>query len=199
MGAAYVGVILSARGPRALTVEAAADVLGRRGPARAVGVFVDEPVVHVARLARLLALDVIQLHGSEDASFVAELRAQTGAAIWKALRVRDPAEIVPAAASFGPLVHGILLDGFREGTEGGAGVRFDWAAVADVRAALAEGTLLVVAGGLTPDNVADAVAALRPDVVDASSGVESQVRHKSAARMRAFIDAARTSAGRSGS
>ena len=199
MGAAYVGVILSARGPRALTVEAAADVLGMRGSARAVGVFVDEPVAHVARLARLLALDVVQLHGREDASFVAELRAQTDAAVWKALRVRDPAEAAAAAAVFGPLVDGILLDGFMEGTEGGAGVRFDWAAVADVRAALAAGTLLVVAGGLTPDNVADAVAALRPDVVDVSSGVESRVCRKSEARMRAFIDAARTTAGRSGS
>lgn len=196
LGASFVGVILSRRGPRFLAAEAASEVLARRGDARAVGVFVDEPAARVERLTRLLALDVVQLHGREDEATVAALAGATGAVIWKAVRVRDGIAAAADAARYAPHVDGILLDAFREGVEGGAGTRFDWAAVADVRAALGRDVQLIVAGGLTPWNVAEAVSVLRPDAVDVSSGVEARVRQKSEARMRAFIERAQAPAGR---
>jgi len=190
-GVAHVGVILSACGPRALDESRASRVLDERGAARAVGVFVDESVERVAALAEWLRLDTVQLHGNESIEQVSELRARTDAAIWKAVRVRDGQTARAELAAWTSHVDGILLDGWSAHAAGGTGASFDWHSLHDVRAQVPAHVTLVVAGGLRADNVAHAIAALAPDVVDTSSGVETEPGVKSHEKIRAFVLAAR--------
>jgi phosphoribosylanthranilate isomerase len=96
---------------------------------------------------------------------------------------------------YGALVDGILVEGRREGVVGGGGARLDPESVADVRALIRPGLEVVLAGGLTPDTVADAVARFRPDVVDVSSGVERVPREKDPSLVRRFIEEARRPSG----
>ena len=186
-GAAYLGMILSARGPRALDLARAEDVARARGNARLVGVFVDEPVAGMVRAAERLGLDVVQLHGDEPPDTISVLRTRTPARIWKALRVRDRASTLRGLDLYAERVDGILLDGHAGAAYGGSGASFDWELLRDVRTILPRGVQLIVAGGLTPANVAAAVAALAPDIVDVSSGVEKEVGVKSPELVQAFI------------
>jgi indole-3-glycerol phosphate synthase / phosphoribosylanthranilate isomerase len=196
-GADYVGVIVEARGPRRQGVAGAAAVLADVPPGRRVGVFADVAADAVLAAAAALELGVIQLHGDESAATVAAIRRGTGAAIWKATQP-GPASLAELAARYGPSLDALLVDGGR----GGSGERFDWAAVGAERGAL--GALpLVAAGGLDAHNVAAAIRALGPAIVDVSSGVEEQLGAKSEAKMKAFVAAARSAAtspafGRSG-
>ena len=186
-GAAYLGMILSARGPRALDLARAEDVARARGNARLVGVFVDEPVSDIVRAVERLALDVVQLHGDEAPDIVSVLRSRTPARIWKALRVHDRATTLRALDHYVERVDGVLLDGHAGAAYGGSGASFDWDLLRDARAILPRGVKLIVAGGLTPSNVAAAVAALAPDVVDVSSGVEAEPGVKSPELVQAFV------------
>lgn len=186
-GASYLGVILSARGPRALALEAAERVLRERGRAQAVGVFVDEPAATIAKAAERLALDVVQLQGDEQPDTLSVLRGRTGVRIWKALRVHDRQMALRAIGRYAERVDGILLDGHAAGLYGGGGVAFDWSMLRDVRSLLPAGVMLIVAGGLTPKNVEHAAAALRPDVVDVSSGVELRQCEKSPELVQSFV------------
>ena len=190
-GASHLGVILSAHGPRALDEQRAREVLEARGAAHAVGVFVDEPAERVVALSRGLGLDTLQLHGSETIADVRALRVRTGAAIWKAVRVRDAGMAREMVAVWASHADGILLDGWSDHAAGGAGASFDWGALCDVRALVPAHVTFIVAGGLRADNVAAAIDALSPDVVDVSSGVEEQPGMKSQEKMRAFIAAAK--------
>ena len=190
-GAAHIGVILSAHGPRALDESRASLVVGERGAARAVGVFVDEPVERVVALAERLRLDTLQLHGSESLEEVSELRARTDAAIWKAVRVRDAQTAGEEVAAWTSHVNGVLLDGWSAHAAGGTGASFDWQALHRVRTQVPAHVTLVVAGGLHADNVMQAITALAPDVVDTSSGVETDPGVKSHEKIRAFVLATR--------
>lgn len=151
-----------------------------------VGVFVDKPASEVARIARAAGLDAVQLHGREDAAYLGELRralevgyeAAGGERITiiQAFRVRTPADIEAARASTADLV---LLDNGQS-----TGETFDWSLVADV------GRPFLLAGGITPGNVAQAIAAVRPWGVDMSSGIETD-GVKDPAKMCAAVRAAR--------
>ncbi|HSK18971.1 MAG TPA: phosphoribosylanthranilate isomerase [Longimicrobiales bacterium] len=187
-GADWVGVILAPGRTRTQTVGQAA-VIFDAAEARRVGVFVDAAPAVVVAAARALALDAVQLHGDEPVDIVRRIRDAVGCEVWKALRVRDAAHYVHGAGTYGREVDALVLDGWSPGAHGGAGVSFDWSAVAaeDV----SSGARLVVAGGLTPANVAAAVALLRPAIVDVSSGVEEVPGRKSHAEIHAFIAAAR--------
>ncbi len=191
-GASWLGVILSAHGPRALDAAAAARVLAVRGGAAAVGVFVDEPAARVAQVARTLSLDVVQLHGAESVEHIAEIRAAAGVQIWKAIRVREAGAARARIAAYAPHVDGILLDAFTERAAGGTGTSFDWSQLAGVRTLLGASVRLIVAGGLRAENVSQAIAQLEPDVVDVSSGVEARPGEKSHERVRAFIETVHT-------
>jgi phosphoribosylanthranilate isomerase len=188
-GADLVGVIVSGPGPRAQGVERAAAVFREVPAAARAGVFVDLPAEDVVAAAIALELGVVQLHGSEDANYVAAVRralGDAGCAIWKVVHARQAVDIATAAARYRGAAHGLLLDS----AGGGTGRRFAWERVAPGRPAAA-GFTLAVAGGLAPENVAEAVALFGPDVVDVSSGVEAAIGRKSAARMRAFVAGAR--------
>jgi phosphoribosylanthranilate isomerase len=145
-----------------------------------VGVFVDAERGQIERLRDALGLGCVQLHGAEPPSLLESLLPHA----YKALRVRGP-EVLAEARRFGG--EHVLLDAYVPGVPGGTGATFDWSLAAE----LARERRLTLAGGLTPENVADAVAAVRPYCVDTASGVESAPGRKDAARVRAFIERAK--------
>lgn len=188
LGAAYVGVIF-AGGPRNLTPDRAADVF-RDVPrtVQRVGVFADQSEAEIERIAEAAELQVIQLHGAWNAERATGLSEVLGADIWPVVRVENG--VLPAwtAEAFG-IGNGLVLDAYAPGALGGTGVALPWAEVSVKLKALRGATPLILAGGLTPENVAIAIAALQPNVVDVSSGVESTPGIKDHDRMRAFRDA----------
>lgn len=187
-GAAWIGVILAPGRSRSRTV-AQAGVIFDGAAARRVGVFVDASADEIAEAADALSLDAVQLHGDESPAEVERLRRLVACEIWKAVRVRDAAAGMADASLYADTVDAVLLDGWSPVAHGGAGVRFDWSAAA--AAGAPAGVRLIVAGGLAPENVAEAVALLHPSIVDVSSGVESAPGVKSAERIHAFVAAAR--------
>ncbi len=189
-GADYAGVILAPGFRRSRSAAEAAAIYAAAGTCMRAGVFVDTRAAEVAALRDELALDVIQLAGSEPPALGRSLRGGR-ARVWKALRPASPAALVAEAAAWVEAADALLLDA---PGAGGTGARFDWEAVAAVRAQLPRELELVVAGGLDPANVARAVAVLQPDVVDVSSGVEATLGEKSPAAVHAFVTAARAAA-----
>ena len=187
-GADYLGVILTPGHARSQTLESAQRILEAASGVRRVGVLID-PTVDEARDAhRKLALDVVQLHGHESPEFVRQLSEQVP--VWKAVRARVASDVQEALDQYGAFVQGLLLDAFA--AAGGSGRQFDWNQFADVHSGLPPDLLLIVAGGLNPENVNEAITQLRPDIVDVSSGVEETVCEKSEERVRAFLAAVRS-------
>ncbi len=190
LGADYLGMILSQGFARSILPDEAVDI-GLVAEAPLVAVLVDESLDEAERIARLAGASVIQLHGEEDGDYAEELRRRGKWAIWKAVRVRDPEAVTRAVKALGASVDGLLLDGWHPDRPGGSGVSFSWEDVRLVRDRLPHNLKVIAAGGLTPGNVADAVQALRPDIVDVSSGVELHVRRKDPELIRAFVRNAR--------
>ena len=190
-GAEYLGVVL-AESPRRVSPSRAARLL-RDVPARAVGVFVDAPSEHVRRIAESVPLDVAQLHGSETAETCGALR-DSGVRVWKALRPTSAGELAEGAARYRGSVDGLLVEGHSEEAAGGTGTAFPhrWWEEAGLEAGGGpEGPTLILAGGLTPENVARALDRTSPGVVDVSSGVETEPGVKDPGRIRAFVEAVR--------
>ncbi len=180
-GADFVGLVFVCDSPRAVSIEQAATIAASLTRAAPVGLFVDRPAEEILHIARIVGLSFVQLHGHETPDAV---RALGPLRVFKALAFGvDPLE--PWAAPIDNL-HALLLDAPR----GGSGASFDWQALAHT--AIPRDFML--AGGLTPDNVASAVNAVRPWGVDVSSGVESVRGVKDPARIRAFCAAARQGA-----
>ena len=150
-----------------------------------VGVFVNEPApAEVERIAREAGLGAVQLHGDETPEYCRSLRGLTTI---KALRVG--ADYTPeAAAAYG--TDAVLLDAYVAGERGGTGHTFDWALATQTRERVPR---LFLAGGLNPDNVASAVAAVGPYVVDVCSGVETSPGRKSPELLRRFVEQAKSS------
>ncbi len=191
LGASYLGMILSQGFGRSLMPDQAVDI-GLALDTPVVAVLVDESVDEVQRIAELVGASVIQLHGEESPAFVGELRSRGDWAIWKAVRVREPDDVIRALNEFGTLVDGVLLDAWHPERRGGGGLSFTWEDFSTVRGAFPPAVRLIVAGGLTSDNVELAVRVLAPDVVDVSSGVELSPRRKDHDLIRAFVRNART-------
>ena len=190
LGADYLGLNLSQGFPRSILPDQAVDI-GLVAETPLVAVLVNESLDEAQRIAELSGAAVIQLHGDEDRAYAEELRRRGMWAIWKAVRVRDPADVTSAVEALGASVDGLLLDGWHPDRPGGSGVSFSWEGVSALRDLFPPKMKVIVAGGLTPDNVAAAVRALRPDIVDVSSGVESSSGTKDADKVRAFITAAK--------
>jgi phosphoribosylanthranilate isomerase len=190
LGAAWVGVVLVPGTPRART-PAEARVLGdaARGAAGTplALVVADLPADLAARAAEEAGAGALQLHGSEEPGDLEALRARGPWELWKAVRVRSGAEILPAALRWAGVADLLLLDGWHPRALGGTGAAFDWAALEAVRAAWPRGLRLGVAGGLRADTVGEAVARLRPDLVDVSSGVELRPGVKDPELLGAFL------------
>jgi phosphoribosylanthranilate isomerase len=152
-----------------------------------VGVVVNEPLERLRALIDEVGLDAVQLHGDESPGYC-EAVGTMGVAVIKAVRVAGPLDVAALRAL---PVFAVLLDAYRPGWRGGTGEPFDWrhgAAVARVMPT-------ILSGGLTAENVAAGIAAVRPYGVDVSTGVETDGR-KDPAKMRAFVAAAREAAAR---
>jgi phosphoribosylanthranilate isomerase len=187
-GADYLGVILTAGFGRSVSVREAARVLDGVGPTR-VAVVVDEGPDEVARAARAIEAGVVQLHGSEDRTMICALRDLGDWTIWKAVRARSTEDIRRAVEGLSDVVDGFVVEGWREGVIGGGGVRLPVGGRA-ARAVIPNERTFVLAGGLAPENVREAVARFSPEVVDVSSGVECAPGVKDPILVQAFVHAA---------
>lgn len=182
LGAAYIGSIFT-ESPRRVSPEDAADIWGAAPEPRKVGVFGEASVDEMLTAADASGLDVIQLHGGAASGVIEKLRASFRGEIWSVIRIGEGA---PTAAGESSDADAVLVDSYSESGLGGTGRTFDWEREAATIHRLIGDKRLIAAGGLDADNVAGAIRALNPDVVDVSSGVESSPGVKDHARMRAF-------------
>lgn len=192
-GVEYLGVIF-AGGPRERTPTQARDTLaGRR--ARKVGVFADQAEDAIATIVETVGLDVVQLHGVADAERVERVRAATGKEVWAVVRTADGV-LSESVEDLADAADALLIDAHVPGQLGGSGVRVPWDRLGESLDALDYHPRIVLAGGLTPENVAEAIDLVAPNVVDISSGVESSPGIKDHARLRAFVASVRSAGAR---
>lgn len=197
MGAAYLGAIM-AGGPRLLTMEEARAVLGaRRHDVQRVVVFGNQRPDDVIVTVRGLDLDIAQLHGTCSPETIEKIRRETGRTVWPVLRVAGTA-LPTDAAALAAAAGAVVLDAHVMGQLGGTGVALDWSGLREAVRALRQsvpGVRVILAGGLRPANVIDAIRLLSPDVVDVSSGVESETGVKDPVLVEQFVAAVCTAAG----
>lgn len=167
--------------------EAAEIGAGLKRRVEIVGVFVNATLDEIASTAEAVGLTMVQLHGDEGPSFCAEVSRRTGCRVIKAVRVRSGADI-QALEAFHTDYH--LLDSYRPGAPGGTGETFAWEIARGHRGLVP----VILSGGLTSDNVADAITAVRPFAVDVASGVELEPGRKDPNKLEAFAEAVRGAA-----
>lgn len=185
-GADYLGVVLVPDTPRAQSPREALE-LTEGLESQVVVVTADLPLGQLTEWATAAGAAIIQLHGKETPEVAGALRESGLWRVWKALRVREVRDVLQGFEVFGGVVDGILLDGWHPHRRGGTGTPFSWVEVERVRGQIPGRPTLIAAGGLNPENVGEAVARLRPHVVDVSSGVETRPGIKSPEKIRAFI------------
>ncbi len=179
-GADALGLVFFAGSPRCVDIEQARVIRARVPPfVTVVGLFVNPGVAEVNAVLAEVALDLLQFHGGESPEFCRGFRVP----YIKAIRVRSAAIALPEADGHRESAQGLLLDAWDEHRYGGTGQSFDWREVAQ----LAGTARIIVAGGLHPGNVAEAVRVTQPWAVDVSSGVEESPGRKSASLIRQFI------------
>jgi len=193
-GADFVGFVLYPKSPRNVSVaEAGALVRAARAKdvgAKTVTLLVDPDDALVDRVASEIAPDFLQLHGHESPERVAELRDRSGLSIIKAVPVATSDDVDAAFGYLAPGRADILMFDAKPPPDpaalpGGNGLAFDWHILEGARAPFA------LAGGLTPENVATAIALTGAAIIDVSSGVESRPGEKDPARIRRFLQAAK--------
>ena len=173
----YVGFVFAPKSRRYVTPERAAELKRQLAAGiKAVGVFVNDDLYHVAELLNRGIIDIAQLHGSEDEEYIGHLRQLTGKPIIRAYRIKTAEDIAEAEKC---TADHVLLD-----SGAGTGEVFDWKLIKNMKRPY------FLAGGLSPDNVENAVEQLSPYAVDVSSGIETDgVKDK--AKMAAFAAAVR--------
>lgn len=186
-GADFIGLNFWAKSKRFIELRRApliaAAARGSSPSIRIVGVFVDDNPLNVIRIAAEVGLDAIQLHGDESPTDAAHIATQTRRPVWKAIAADQTARITSYPCET------ILLDTPSAG-RGGSGSTFDWA-IAREQVRLHPSRLWVLAGGITPDNAAAAIAAVHPWALDVASGSERAPGIKDLARVTALVAAAR--------
>ena len=184
-GADALGFVFHRKSPRYVEPQVVKSIVAGLPPfILPVGVFVNEEPKVVRDLMDLCGLALAQLHGDESAGYCETL----GRPVIKAIGLKDRASLLALAEYKGRAhVRGFLLDTFAPDTYGGTGRTTDWTIAAE----LAKSVTVILAGGLNPDNVATAVATVKPYAVDVSSGVEASPGKKDHARIHAFVQAAK--------
>jgi phosphoribosylanthranilate isomerase len=173
--------------PRHVPLERAAEIgaaLKRR--AEVAGVFVNPTLDEVVTAADVAGLTLLQFHGDEGPVFCTEAARRTGCKVIKAARVRSNADI-QAVTAFRVDYH--LLDSYKAGVPGGTGETFEWDLVAGAMRTRKGGPKLILSGGLTPENVGEAIRVVRPYAVDVASGTEIAPGVKSAELIAQFAQA----------
>jgi phosphoribosylanthranilate isomerase len=181
-GADAVGLVFETRSPRRVGIEQARGIAARLPPFVAVvGLFVDAAPEQVREALGALRLDLLQFHGSETPDYC----RQFAKPFIKAIPMREGVDLHEAGRAFADAA-ALLLDTHVAGIAGGSGQVFDWSRIPHDLA-----KPVILAGGLTPANVAEAVRTVRPYAVDVSSGVEAAKGIKDAGKIAAFIEAVR--------
>jgi len=176
-GADAIGLVF-AESPRRVTGGQAQAIVAALPPfIKVVGLFVDAPAEHVRAVLNEVSLDLLQFHGREQA---ADCR-QFGRPYLKAIHIKEGEDAGPMARRY-PDAAALLFDTHRPDVAGGSGVTFDWSRLPDRL-----DRPVILAGGLTPENVTEAVRAVRPYAVDVSSGVERSKGIKDAEKIAAFV------------
>lgn len=182
-GADALGFVFYPPSPRAISPEQAAKIIQQLPPfVMMVGLFVDPEPEWVAEVLKQVPLDLLQFHGDEPEVFCQSF----GRPYIKALRMKPDIDPEQAAAGW-PSARGFLLDAYTPGIPGGTGEVFDWQ-----RFPSSESPSWILAGGLTPTNVAQAIQITQPYAVDVSGGVESSRGIKCQTKIHAFIKAVRS-------
>lgn len=177
-GADAIGLVFYRQSPRAVSVEQARHIASAVGPfVTVVGLFVDADRSFIDSVLKNVSLHVLQFHGNESREFCESFHRP----YVKAIRMRPELDVDMAVSEY-PSAAGILLDAYRPGVPGGTGATFDWQRVPP-----ASTVAIVLAGGLTPANVALAVSSTQIYGVDVSGGVESSPGRKDAAKVQEFI------------
>ena len=184
-GAAFLGVVF-AGGPRLVTPAQAAEVAAAADGVPVFGVYGSQTVEEILRISRAAGLSGAQLHGSYPRAAAARLRTE-GLQVWRVVRIATPDGLDALAAAV-PDADAVLVESHVPHALGGAGVSLDLAVAREARARLA-GTTMVLAGGLTPESVAEAAGLVRPEVVDVSSGVEYLPGIKDPDKIARFLEA----------
>jgi phosphoribosylanthranilate isomerase len=176
-GADALGFVFHCASPRHIFPEQAARIISQLPPfIQTVGLFVNETPETVNATVDSCGIDIVQLHGEEPAAYCAAINRR----ILKAVRVKDITSLEVMAEY---PVSTFLLDAWSPAAQGGTGQTFNW----DIAALAARNNRIILAGGLTPENVADAIRQVHPYGVDVSSGVESSPGRKNAVKVRDFI------------
>ena len=185
-GADALGFNFYNKSPRYISMENAKEIINQLPDnVEKVGVFVNEDMDKIVEIADVAGLDTLQLHGDETPAFVAEIAAKTELPMIKAMRVSSDF-IASGVADYDS--DAVLLDTFSADQHGGSGKVFNWEIA---RVVVQSGKKLYLAGGLSPENVADAIKAVRPYAVDACSLLEIEPGHKDHEKVAAFIKAAK--------
>lgn len=182
-GADAVGFIFYKKSPRCVTLKTAKEICSQLPPfVHRVGVFVNETAETINRIADRCGLDAVQLHGDESPAFCRKIKHR----VIKAVRVKDSGSLKGLSRY---TVDGFLLDAFKEDQRGGTGKVFDWALAQRAK----KYGPVIIAGGLNPRNVKEAIRQVRPYGVDVSSGVEQSPGKKDPKKLKAFLKAVRES------
>lgn len=176
-GADALGFVFFGASPRHIFCEQASGIIHHLPPfIQTVGLFVNESLAKVNEVTDRCGLDIVQLHGEEPPGFCAAVRRR----VIKVLRIKDSSSLDPIDDY---TVSAFLLDAWSPTAPGGTGQTFNW----DIARSAAEKGRIILAGGLTPDNVGEAIRRVRPYAVDVSSGVEAEPGRKDHAKVREFI------------
>jgi phosphoribosylanthranilate isomerase len=185
-GAWALGMIFYPETPRRCEVEEAERISAElRRKVEMAGVFANAELDEVAAIADVCNLSLIQLHGDEGPAYCAEVARRTGAKISKAVRAKDKAS-VKALLAFRDRVDFHMVDAYRHDMLGGTGETFSWELLDELRDSSHP---LILSGGLTPENVAEAIATVHPFAVDTASGTEAEPGRKDPAKVTAFMRA----------
>jgi phosphoribosylanthranilate isomerase len=184
-GASFLGVVF-AGGPRVVTPERAAEVTAAANGVPVFGVYGTQSVEDILRISRAAGLSGAQLHGAYSRAAAIRLRAE-GLQVWRVVRIAAPGDL-DGLSDAARDTDAVLVEPRVPHAPGGAGVSLDLAVAREARARLA-GTMMVLAGGLTPESVAEAVALVRPEAVDVSSGIEYLPGIKDPDKIARFLEA----------
>jgi phosphoribosylanthranilate isomerase len=184
-GASYLGVVF-AESPRSVNPELARDILAAAGDVAVMGVFTDQPVDEILQLRDQVGLRGAQLHGTYSSASAARLRAH-GLEVWRVVRIAAPSDLDLLGEAIADS-DAVLVEPKVAHVKGGAGLPLGLAVAREARARLA-GHPMVLAGGLTPETVSEAVAVVRPEIVDVSSGVEHLPGIKDPEKIARFVEA----------
>ncbi len=181
-GCDAIGLVFYERSPRNVGLQRAAEIVVALPPfVSVVGLFVDADVEYVRMILASVRLDVLQFHGDESPAYC----AQFGLPYLKAVRVRPETNLVQYAADYTG-AGALLLDAYTEGVHGGTGQVFDWSLIP-----VNLPKPIILAGGLNPGNVSEAIRRTRPYAVDVSGGVEREKGIKDAGKIAAFMQGVR--------